>query len=191
MRQFGDAKTVTDQIEFFEVGYKAGSITAIHRLLETFSKPGTPTYNPGRSADLFVDLVGRVDTAEVPHVLQRIASSPPAISSAVYAKINVEALYQTSADAGSAEAMLELGKLIRIRATSADDLATATNWIGKSANLGDVDAMVAYADALAFGIGVDASREKALVWLAKAAEAGNADAAAKVRGLTLEVQVSQ
>ena len=191
LRQFGDAKTVTDQIEFFEVGYKAGSITAIHRLLETFSKPGTPTYNPGRSADLFVDLVGRVDTAEVPHVLQRIASSPPAISSAVYAKINVEALYQTSADAGSAEAMLELGKLIRIRATSADDLATATNWIGKSANLGDVDAMVAFADALAFGIGVDASREKALVWLAKAAEAGNADAAAKVRGLTLEVQVSQ
>ena len=191
LRQFGDARTVTDQIEFFEVGYKAGSITAIHRLLETFSKPGTATYNPGRSADLFVDLVGRVDVAEVPHILQRIASSPPAISSAVYSKINVEALYLTSANAGSAEAMLELGKLIRIRATSADDLEMATDWIGKSANLGDVDAMVAYADALAFGIGVEASREKALVWLGKAAEAGNADAAAKVRGLTLEVRVSQ
>ena len=87
--------------------------------------------------------------------------------------------------------MLELGKLIRIRAISADDLEMATDWIGKSANLGDVDAMVAYADALAFGIGVEASREKALVWLGKAAEAGNADAAAKVRGLTLEVRVSQ
>ena len=191
LRQFGDARTVTDQIEFFEVGYKAGSITAIHRLLETFSKPGTATYNPGRSADLFVDLVGRVETAEVPHVLQRIAFAPPAISSAVYAKIDIEALYLTSAEAGSAEAMLELGKLIRIRATSADDLATATDWIGKSAKLGDVDAMVAYADALAFGIGIEASREKALVWLGKAAEAGNADAAAKVRGLTLEVRVSQ
>ena len=191
LREFGDAHTVSDQIEFFEVGYKAGSITAIHRLLETFSKPGTATYNPGRSAELFVDLVGRVDVAEVPHVLQRIASSPPAISAAVYAKIDVEGLYLTSAKAGSAEAMLELGKLIRIRATSADDLALATDWIGKSANLGDVDAMVAYADALAFGIGVDASREKALVWLGKAAEAGNADAAAKVRGLTLEVRVSQ
>ena len=191
LRQFGDARTVTDQIEFFEVGYKAGSITAIHRLLETFSKPGTATYNPGRSADLFVDLVGRVDVAEVPHILQRIASSPPAISAAVYTKINVEALYLTSANAGSAEAMLELGKLIRIRAISADDLEMATDWIGKSANLGDVDAMVAYADALAFGIGVEASREKALVWLGKAAEAGNADAAAKVRGLTLEVRVSQ
>ncbi len=191
LRQFGDARTVTDQIEFFEVGYKAGSITAIHRLLETFSKPGTATYNPGRSADLFVDLVGRVDVAGVPHILQRIASSPPAISAAVYTKINVEALYLTSANAGSAEAMLELGKLIRIRAISADDLEMATDWIGKSANLGDVDAMVAYADALAFGIGVEASREKALVWLGKAAEAGNADAAAKVRGLTLEVRVSQ
>lgn len=191
LRQFGDARSITDQIEFFEVGYKAGSLTAIHRLLETFSKPGEATYNPGRSADLFVDLVGRVDTAEVPHVLQRIASSPPAISSAVYAKIDVEGLYLTSAKAGSAEAMLELGKLIRVRATSADDLAMATDWIGKSANLGDVDAMVAYADALAFGIGIEPSREKALVWLGKAAEAGNADAAAKVRGLTLEVQVSQ
>ena len=191
LRQFGDARTVTDQIEFFEVGYKAGSITAIHRLLETFSKPGMPNYNPGRSADLFVDLVGRVDVIEVPHVLKRIASSPPAISSSVYARINVEALYLTSANAGSAEAMLELGKLIRIRATSADDLAMATDWIGKAANLGDVDAMVDYADALAFGIGVDASREKALVWLGKAAEAGNAEAAAKVRGLTLEVRVSQ
>lgn len=191
LRQFGDARTVTDQIEFFEVGYKAGSITAIHRLLEVFSKPGTPNYNPGRSADLFVDLVGRVDVAEVPHILKRISSSPTSISANVYARINVEALYLTSANAGSAEAMLELGKLIRIRATSADDLALATDWIGKSANLGDVDAMVAYADALAFGIGIDASREKALVWLGKAAEAGNADAAAKVRGLTLEVKVSQ
>lgn len=191
LRQFGDARSLTDQIDYFEVGYKAGSITAIHRLLETFSKPGTPNYNPGRSAELFVDLVGRVDVAEVPHILQRVASSPPAISSAVYAKINVEALYLTSANAGSAEAMLELGKLIRIRAASADDLALATDWIGKSANLGDVDAMVAYADALAFGIGIDTSREKALIWLGKAAEAGNADAAAKVRGLTLEVRVSQ
>lgn len=191
LRQFGDARTVSDQIEFFEVGYKAGSITAIHRLLETFSKPGTPTYNPGRSAELFVDLVGRVDVLEVPHVLKRISATPPAISANVYTHINVEALYLKSANAGSVEAMLELGKLIRIRATSADDLALATDWIGKSANLGDVDAMVAYADALAFGIGIDASREKALVWLGKAAEAGNADAAAKVRGLTLEVKVSQ
>ena len=191
LRQFGDARTVTDQIDFFEVGYKSGSITAIHRLLETFSKPGTPNYNPGRSADLFVDLVGRVDLVEVPHILHRIAASPPAISSDVFSRIDEEGLYLASANAGSAEAMLELGKLIRNRATSADDLTKATDWIGKSANLGDVDAMVAYADALAFGIGIDASREKALVWLSKAAEAGNVDAAAKVRGLTLEVQVSQ
>ena len=191
LRQFGDARTVTEQIEFFEVGYKAGSLTAIHRLLESFSKPGSPNFNPGRSADLFIDLVGRVDVLEVPHVLKRIAGTPPSISSDVYGRINIEALYLTSANAGSAEAMLELGKLIRIRATSADDLALATEWIGKSANLGDVDAMVAYADALAFGIGIDASRENALVWLGKAADAGNADAAAKVRGLTLEVKVSQ
>ena len=191
LRQFGDAHTVTDQIDFFEVGYKAGSITAIHRLLESFSKPGTPTYNPGRSADLFVDLIGRIDPVDVPHTLKRIASSPPAISSDVYARIDVEALYRTSADDGSAVAMLELGKIIRDRAVSADELAVSTDWIGKSAKLGEVDAMVAYADALAFGIGVNASREQALVWLGKAAEAGNEDAAAKVRGLTLEVQVSQ
>lgn len=191
LRQFGDARTLTDQIDFFEVGYKAGSITAIHRLLETFSKPGLATYNPGRSADLFVDLVGRVDLIEVPHILQRIASSPAAISSDAFSRLDEEQLYLASANAGSAEAMLELGKLVRNRATSADDLAMATDWIGKSAALGDVDAMVAYADALAFGIGIDPSREKALVWLSKAADAGNADAAAKVRGLTLEVQVSQ
>ena len=191
LRQFGDARTVTDQIDFFEVGYKAGSITAIHRLLESFSKPGTPTYNPGRSADLFVDLVGRIDPVDVPHTLQRIASAPPAIKTDVYSRIDLETLYRTSADGGSAEAMLELGKLIRDRAISADELAEATGWIGKSAELGDVDAMVTYADALAFGIGIDASREKALVWLGKAADAGNAEAAAKVRGLTLEVRVSQ
>ena len=191
LRQFGDARTVTDQIDFFEVGYKAGSITAIHRLLESFSKPGTPTYNPGRSADLFVDLIGRIDAADVPHTLKRIASAPPAISADVYSRIDVEALYRTSADGGSAVAMLELGKIIRDRAVSADELAVATDWIGKSAKLGEVEAMVSYADALAFGIGIEASREQALVWLAKAAEAGNAEAAAKVRGLTLEVQVSQ
>ena len=191
LRQFGDARTLTDQIDFFEVGYKAGSITAIHRLLESFSKPGTPTYNPGRSADLFVDLIGRIDAADVPHTLKRIAAAPPAISADVYSRIDVEALYRTSADDGSAVAMLELGKIIRDRAISADELAEATDWIGKSAELGEVEAMVAYADALAFGIGIDTSREKALVWLGKAAEAGNEEAAAKVRGLTLEVRVSQ
>ncbi len=191
LRQFGDARTVSDQIEFFEVGYKAGSITAIHRLLETFSKPGTPNYNPGRSADLFVDLLGRIEPVDLPHTLARVASAAPAISSDVYARVDVEALYLMSAEDGSPEAMLELGKLIRARAVSADELAEATDWIGKSAKLGDVDAMVAYADALAFGIGAEASREQALVWLTKAAEAGNEEAAAKVRGLTLEVKVTQ
>ena len=191
LHMYGDVSTVPQQINYFEAAYKTGSKTAINRLITAYSKPELPNYNPGRSADLFIDLLSKVDTADLPHTLARIAATPDAISAAVYAKIDVEALYQTAAEAGSPVAMFELGKLIRVRAISADELTVATDWIGKSANLGEVDAMVAYADAFAFGIGITASREQALVWLTKAAEAGNQEAVAKVRGLTLEVQVSQ
>ncbi len=191
LRQYGDASTIKDQINYYEVAYKAGSLTAIQRLLETYSKTDKPTYNPSRAADLYVDLLGKVEPAEISNVLHRIAKANPAISSNVFGRVDKENLYLASAQAGSPEAMLELGKLIRLRSVSADDLAKATDWIGKSADLGDADAMVVYADALAFGIGVETSREKALVWLNKAAEAGNEEAVAKVRGLSLEAQVSQ
>lgn len=191
LHQYGDVSTVPAQIKFFEAAYKTGNTTAINRLLTAYSKPNLPNYNPTRSADLFVDLLSRVDVADLPHTLARIAAEPEAISNAVYAKVDIEALYTTSANAGSPVAMLELGKLIQARANSADEIALGTDWIGKSANLGDVDAMVAYADALAFGIGVSPSREQALTWLSKAAAAGNAEAVAKVRGLTLEVQASK
>ena len=191
LHQYGDVSTLPRQITYFEAAYETGNTTAINRLISAYSKPNLPSYNPSRSADLFVELLKRVDPAEVPHTLARVGSSQVAIRDAVYAKVDVEALYQGAADNGSPVAMLELGKLIRNRADSAEELALATDWIGKSAKLGEVEAMVVYADAFAFGIGIEASREQALAWLTKAAEAGNQEAIAKVRGLTLEVKVSQ
>jgi TPR repeat protein len=51
--------------------------------------------------------------------------------------------------------------------------------------------MVNYADALAFGIGLPPSRDEALVWLARAADLGSAEAQGKVRSLSLLPDITQ
>ncbi len=179
------------QLAFYERGLADGNTTAIHRLLDVYSRTGAPKFDAIRAADLYVALVEDSAPQDIPRALSRLALSQKDIQAAAYARLDVPALYRTAADAGDPAGMREYGKLLQASAKSPAELEASTLWISKAAEAGDVGAMLVYADALAFGLGVPVSREDALVWLQKAADAGNADASAKVRTLGLQAAVSQ
>lgn len=191
MRQYGDEAMEPAQLAFYERGLSDGNTTAIHRLLDVFSRVGAPKFDAARAADLYVALVERSPPQDIPRALARLAVSQKDIQAAAYGRLDVPKLYRVAAESGNPAGMREYGKLLQASAKTATELETATLWISKAAEAGDVPAMLTYADALAFGLGAPASREDALVWLQKAADSGNTDASAKVRSLMLQPEVSQ
>ena len=191
LRKYGDDSTETAQLAFYERSVAVGNTTAIHRLLDVFSRAGAPKFDVQRAADLYVALVERSAPQDIPRALARLAVSQKDIQTAAYTRLDIPALYQAAAEAGDPAGMREYGRLLQTSAKSTVEIESATLWISKAAAAGDVPAMLTYADALAFGLGVPPSREEALVWLQKAADAGNDDAATKVRSLTLQPEVSQ
>ncbi|MDB5665872.1 hypothetical protein [Cypionkella sp.] len=191
LRQYGDEADEPAQLAFYERGLADGNTTAIHRLLDVFSRAGAPKFDADRAADLYVALVERSAPQDIPRALARLSVAQKDIQVNAFARLDVPALYRAAADAGNPAGMREYGKLLQASATSADELAASTQWISKAAAAGDVQAMLVYSDSLAFGLGVPPSREDALAWLQKAADAGNADAAVKVRSLMLQPVASQ
>lgn len=183
LRKHGAPEDEVRMMAFYSAAHNAGDITATYRMLDRYAKLGTPNYDPALSAQLYVDLVERVKPDDVPRTLARLAAEDPEIRNPAYAKIDVPAKYRAAAEAGSAVAMFEYGKILRTSALTPADFAIATGWIARAAGKGDGNAMLAYSDALAFGIGIDPSRDAALKWLRLAAGAGNKEAAAKLRGL--------
>jgi len=191
LRRFGGPETVDAQLAYYDRSFRAGNVTAIHRLLDVVSRPGQPGYDPARSADLFVALLDRVEVEDIPRTLARLATTEPAVKNVVYTRIDVTDLYLGAAVAGVPVGMREYGKILTAQAKTPADLETATQWVANAARAGDVPAMVIYADALAFGIGVEPSRDDALIWLAQAAEGGNADAKTKMQNLALALPALQ
>jgi TPR repeat protein len=191
LSQYGDETTMDARLAYYQRGYEGGNMTAIHRLLDVFSREGSPRYDAAVSAGLFVDLVTKSDPDDVPRALERLALATPEIKALSYAMIDLPAVYLASAEAGNAAAMREYGKLMMASAETADQLKTSVIWLRRAADAGDVRAMVNYADALAFGIGLPPSRDEALVWLARAADLGSAEAQGKVRSLSLLPDITQ
>ena len=191
LRQHGGESMATAQLAYYQRGYDSGNTTAIHRLLDVYATAGAPQFNAEKAADLYVALVERSQPKDIPRALSRLSVASRAIQDSAYARLDVPSLYRVAAEAGNPAGMREYGKLLQVSAKSNAELEAATQWISKAADAGDVAAMLTYADALAFGLGVPASREEALVWLQKASDSGNADAATKVRSLTLQPEVSQ
>ena len=189
-RYRGDAM-LTAQLDLYERGHQAGNVTAIHRLLDVVARTGASEYDPSRAADLFVALVEHSAPDDIPRALSRLSQAEPQIQTAAYGRLDVPGLYRVAAQSGNPAGMREYGKLLMDSATSAADLASGTDWVAQAAEKGDVPAMLTYADALAFGLGVAPSRPDALNWLQKAADLGNADAISKLRTMALTDEVTQ
>ena len=79
------------------------------------------------------------------------------------------------AEAGDAEAQLNIGYLYRSGAGTAQDPVTAFGWFEQAAAQGITDAQVAVGSAYLHGVGVAKDETQAELWLRKAAELGNAD----------------
>jgi TPR repeat protein len=186
----GDAMLVA-QLDLYQRGYEAGNITAIHRLLDIVARTGGPEFDPARAADLFVALVQQSDPDDIPRALSRLSQTEPQIQTAALARLDVPELYRVAAEAGNPAGMREHGKILMATAATAEDLALGADWLEKAADKGDVAAMLTYADALAFGLGVPPSRPDALIWLQKAADLGNEDAQSKLRTMALMPEVTQ
>ena len=86
--------------------------------------------------------------------------------------------------------MRELAKFLQQRASDAQQLAEAMEWMERAANAQDPEAMLLLAKAYTVGIGRDASLEKAVALLEEAAALGNADAKTMLSAMgALEQQV--
>ncbi|NJM82808.1 MAG: sel1 repeat family protein [Tabrizicola sp.] len=178
-------------LAYYEAAREGGSRTAVHRLLNIYSRRNAPQYDPQVSAELFVDLVQLSAPEELPATLGRLRTTTPEIKAIAYKSIDETSLYLEAAQSGNAVAMREYAILLRSAAGTPADVLESTDWLRKAADAGDARAMIELADALVFGIGVDPSREDAIAWLEKAADLGDQDASARLRTLDLSSEAGQ
>ncbi len=191
---YGRYGTDADQpkiLAYYEAAREEGSRTAIHRLLNIYSRRSSPQYDPARSAALFEDLVRFSAPEDLPGTLARLRAATPEIRAIADRTIDETALYLSAAESGSAIAMREYALILRKAATTPAGVLESTDWLRRAAEAGEPAAMVDYAEALVFGIGTDPSRDEALDWLQEAADLGSEDAAQRLRSLKLSTEVNQ
>jgi TPR repeat protein len=190
------SRYATDQdqpriLAYYEAARASGSKVAIQRLLNRYSRRASPQYDPGLSAELFVDLVNVSTPEDLPQALTRLRGATPEIRAIAYRSIDEAALFLSAAKAGSPVAMREYALILRTGAASPAEVLESTDWLRKAAEAGEPSAMVDLSEALAFGIGTAPSREESLEWLAKAAELGSDEAAQRLRSLELSSEAGQ
>ena len=178
-------------LAWYQAARAEGSKSAIHRLLNIYSRRNGPDYDPTISAELYVDLVAASAPEDLPATLARLRTATPEIRAIAYRSIDESALYLTAAEAGNATAMREYALLLRQSAQTPAEVLDSTDWLRRAAEAGEPTAMLDYAEALVFGIGVAASRDQAVTWLEKAADLGSAEAAQRLRTLQLTTEVGQ
>ncbi|MDZ4086252.1 MAG: hypothetical protein U1E69_05545 [Tabrizicola sp.] len=178
-------------LAYYQAAREEGSRTAIHRLLNIYSRRSSPQYDPAQSAALFEDLVRFSAPEDLPGTLRRLRAATPEIRAIANRSIDETALYLSAAESGSAIAMREYALILREAASTPADVLDSTDWLRRAAEAGEPAAMVDYAEALVFGIGTDPSRDEALAWLQKAADLGSDDAAQRLRSLKLSTEVNQ
>lgn len=178
-------------LAYYEAARKEGSRTAIHRLLNLYSRRSGPQYDPEQSAELFTDLVRFSAPEDLPGTLSRLRAATPEIRAIAYRTIDETALFLSAAESGNAVAMREYALILRQTASTPAQMLDSTDWLRRAAEAGEPAAMVDYAEALVFGIGTAPSRDQALTWLQKAADLGSEDAALRLRSLKLSTEVNQ
>lgn len=158
----------------------AGNRTAVLRLA-SLAQEGRIDLPAEETASLFVDLIGASDIRDVPSVLRRVRRATTEVQTLVEAEVDIRALFEEAAGAGSAVGQLELAKIVRAEAQGQGDLARYAALLTAAAEQGEPEAMQLLSEAYSLGLGVEPSVETSRDWLFRAAEAGNEEAAATVR----------
>lgn len=158
-----------------------GEPLAHRRLFRMTADEGITSYDPDAAVTHLLTGIGVGDTA---WALRAYRKAGDTVRRGVERNHDIAALYRDAAQAGDPEARYSLGMLLREGAQDADALTRSARWLEAAAQSGHDEAMVEYAFALGFGLGVPRDAETALVWLDRAAAAHNPDAqplAAKIR----------
>lgn len=180
------AEGVRTAAALYEKSSALGSRTAVQRLLKLYAVRDEPTYDAARAADLYVTLIARSDPVAIPELLAELTRRNPALAVTVDLRLDLDALYQTAAEAGSAAAMREHARRLGEAAANPAQVATATGWLLRASEAGDAKAMVLLAQNYALGLGVPPSIALAHKWLQRAADAGDPKAVELVKGLILQ-----
>lgn len=159
-----------------------GSRVALLRLASIAQEqPETLNLPPDQLAALFVELIGASDVADVPNVLRRVRRAGPEVQEIVQAQVDIRALYEQAAEAGSSAGQLELAKIVQSEAQGQEDLAEYARLLTSAAEQGEPEAMYLLSSAYSFGLGVEPSLDTSRDWLFRAAEAGYEEAVDTVR----------
>lgn len=191
LSRYGQDKDKPTMLAYYEAARAVGSKSAVHRLLNVYSRRSVPAYDAERSAALFVDLVRFSAPEELPAALGRLRSSTPEIKAIAYRTIDEAALYLSAAKSGNPAAMREYALILRERATTQAEILESTDWLRRAGEAGEASAMVDLAEALVFGVGAEPARDEAIMWLQKAADLGSVDAADRLHSLQLSSEVGQ
>jgi TPR repeat protein len=150
----------------------SGEAAAFYRLVKHYADNTGTAYDPKKASDIFVDLVDRSEPETVTDKLVMLSNMKPEIRRIVSQRIDIEDLYQKSAELGQPVAMRELAKLLRDDPKDSKAVFASFDWLKKAAEAGDGEAMFLLSQAYAYGSGTKPALDAAQHWMAKAAEAG-------------------
>ncbi|WP_181409943.1 tetratricopeptide repeat protein [Martelella alba] len=171
----GSEQSRAQAFALYKRAYDAGYQPAAYRLLDWLSQ-GDDFYDAGLEQTIYLDLLNGASADRLYSVSSRLKKAPASVQAAVLARFDLKRAYQNAADAGNPDAMRELGLMLRTPAATPYELFQSTAWLKRAAEANDLKAMSLLADAYAFGIGTDVSRDEATKWLQAAAEAGDKEA---------------
>jgi hypothetical protein len=183
MEAYG-TRPAPDRIAVLSRELAEGDGGARQSLYALTANPDLAGHDPAAAADHLLALA-RGGAADQAFALTAYRNAPAAVRAALDARFDMMPLYRRAAEAGSAEARLDLALLLRAQAGGPADLAASAGWLEKAAGAGNVTAMAELGRVLATGLGVAPDPAAALRWLDQAAAAGDAGAADLARLLRL------
>ena len=183
MEAYG-TRAAPDQIAVLAREAAEGMGGARRSLYALTANPDLPGYDPAVAADHLLALA-QGSAADQSYALAAYRDAPAEVRAAVATRFDMMPLYRRAAEAGAAQAQLDLALLLQTQARGAADLAASAGWLEKAAGAGNVTAMAELGRVLATGLGVPPDRAGALRWLDQAGTAGDAAAADLARLLRL------
>ena len=132
------------------------------------SNSNSPAFDAETAGRYLGEIFQIADRQQYRWALARYRSADASVRRAVDRIIDLRAALTRAAQGGDHVAQYELGMFLRAVAEKRADLETSTDWLAKSAEAGNPDAMFEYAQAVAFGIGQKADPRLGLIWLDRA-----------------------
>ncbi|MCH2164739.1 MAG: hypothetical protein MK098_08820 [Marinovum sp.] len=156
--------------------WSEGDDTALLRLITLTADPNRASYDPGAAAQYFVEATQRAKLEVLTTMTEVYRATSQTVRDQIDAQVDIASLLQAAAATGDSASALDLGLLLRSRATTPSDLTASYEWVEQAAKSGSIEAMFELGRAFGFGIGVAQNRVEAINWLTHATNLGHSEA---------------